>query len=75
MDTHYSYKPDTVAWVIHEHLPDQPVEVVERLAAAVEQLALEQAAEEMDNGCDGTCGYQDGRHAGIADAIAALEAL
>jgi hypothetical protein len=73
-DQHYSYKPDTTAWIIHEHLPHLPVGVVERLAEDIDALALSLVGED-DDACDGACGYDDGMRDGIADAIAALEAL
>lgn len=77
MDQHYSYKPDTIAWVIHEQLPHLCVVDVERLAEAIDELRPE--PEDLEPECDGMCGwmcgYDDGRDAGIADAIAALEAL
>lgn len=67
MDQHYSYKPDTIAWVIHEQLPHLCVVDVERLAEAIEAQRVDAGAFDKR--------YQEGYGDGIAAAVAAVEAL
>lgn len=40
-DTHYTYRPGTIAAVIHEHVPLMCVHDVDRLADAIKELGVD----------------------------------